>query len=65
MMMDQRKEKISITISPRVLRLIEEACDNENRKRSNFIETVLKKYFQEERFIEGEATLSRPMARTH
>jgi len=40
--MEQRKGKISITISPRFLRLVEEACDRENRKRSNFIETVLR-----------------------
>jgi len=61
--MDQRKEKISITISPRVLRLVKEACDQENRKRSNFIETVLKKHFGEARLIE-EAAPPRPMARS-
>ena len=63
-MMDRRKEKISITISPRVLRLVEEACDQENRKRSNFIETVLKKHFEEERLREDEIATSRLMAKS-
>jgi len=38
-------EKISISLHKDVLRRVEEISENENRKRSNVIEAVLREYF--------------------
>ena len=38
-------EKISISMHKDVLRRVDEMGENENRKRSNVIETILREYF--------------------
>ena len=40
-LMRKRNEKISISISPEVLKIVEQEAARENRSRSNYIETVL------------------------
>jgi len=39
--MRKRDEKISISISPDVLKMVEQEAARENRSRSNYIETIL------------------------
>ena len=45
-MMTQRNEKISISLDPGVLVRIEEESIRENRSRSNYIETILRKHLE-------------------
>ena len=40
------KEKVSISLSVDVLNRVDEAAKEENRKRSNYIDTVLRKHFK-------------------
>jgi metal-responsive CopG/Arc/MetJ family transcriptional regulator len=40
--MRKRNEKISISISPEVLKVVEQEAARENRSRSNYIETILR-----------------------
>jgi len=46
--MRDRKEKISISIDPMILKRIEEKAEQEGRTRSNFIERVLIKKLGEQ-----------------
>lgn len=45
-MITQRYEKISISISPEVLVRVEEESTRENRTRSNYIETILRRHLK-------------------
>jgi metal-responsive CopG/Arc/MetJ family transcriptional regulator len=40
------KEKVSISLSAEVLERVDQAAKEENRKRSNYIDTVLRKHFK-------------------
>jgi len=40
------KEKVSISLSVEVLERVDQAAKEENRKRSNYIDTVLKRHFR-------------------
>ena len=42
------KEKVSISLSVEVLKRVDQAAKEENRKRSNYIDTVLKRHFKME-----------------
>jgi len=39
------KEKVSISLSAEVLERVDQAAKEENRKRSNYIDTVLRRHF--------------------
>lgn len=41
-LMKKRNEKISISISPEILSMVEQEAAKENRSRSNYIETILR-----------------------
>lgn len=43
-MIYNKKEKISISLSVEVLSKVDQEAKKENRKRSNYIDTVLRKY---------------------
>jgi len=45
------KEKVSISLSVEVLERVDRAAKEENRKRSNFIDTILRKHFKMEEAI--------------
>ncbi len=45
-MMTQRNEKISISIDPGVLERVREESARENRSRSNYIETILRRHLE-------------------
>jgi len=40
------KETISISLSTEVLKRVDQAAKEENRKRSNYIDTVLRSHFE-------------------
>jgi len=40
------KEKVSISLSAEVLERVDQAAKEENRKRSNYIDTVLRRHFR-------------------
>jgi len=40
------KEKVSISLSADVLEKVDQAAKQENRKRSNYIDTILRKHFK-------------------
>jgi len=40
------KEKVSISLSAEVLERLDQAAKEENRKRSNYIDTVLRRHFK-------------------
>lgn len=42
------KEKVSISLSAEVLMRVDQAAKEENRKRSNYIDTVLRRHFKME-----------------
>ena len=42
------KEKVSISLSAEVLKRVDQAAKEENRKRSNYIDTVLRRHFKME-----------------
>jgi len=42
------KEKVSISLSADVLKRVDQAAKEENRKRSNYIDTILKRHFKME-----------------
>ncbi|MCW4050409.1 MAG: ribbon-helix-helix protein, CopG family [Candidatus Bathyarchaeota archaeon] len=42
--MKQRNVKISISLDPKILMMIEMEAKRENRSRSNYIETVIKRH---------------------
>jgi len=42
------KEKVSISLSTEVLKKVDQAAKEENRKRSNYIDTILRRYFKME-----------------
>jgi len=42
------KETVSISLSAEVLKRVDQAAKEENRKRSNYIDTVLRKHFKME-----------------
>jgi len=42
------KEKVSISLSTEVLERVDQAAKEENRKRSNYIDTVLRRHFKME-----------------
>jgi len=45
--MKLRNERISINISPDILELVEVEATCQNRSRSNYIETILRKHLEE------------------
>ena len=51
------KEKVSISLSAEVLERVDQAAKEENIKRSNYIDTVLKRHFKLE-----ENSLDMPIA---
>jgi len=58
--MGQRKEKVSISITPRVLELLDEAAGRARRSRSNMVETILLQRLKENE----ERPPARPIARS-
>ena len=44
--MEQRNERISISINPEILQLVEMEATRQNRSRSNYIETILRKHLE-------------------
>jgi len=61
-MMDKRKERVSISLYPLTLKLINEEAAKQNRSRSNLIETILKRHLG---INEHEEKTHRPIARNH
>jgi len=51
------KEKVSISLSVEVLERVDRAAKEENRKRSNYIDTILRKHFK------MEEALNKPYAK--
>ncbi|MBW1737654.1 MAG: hypothetical protein JRJ69_08885 [Deltaproteobacteria bacterium] len=51
------KETVSISLSAEVLERLDQAAKEENRKRSNYIDTVLRKHFK------MEEALNKPYAK--
>ncbi len=45
-LMKRRNEKISISINPRILTILEREAEKENRTRSNYVETVLIRHLE-------------------
>ena len=45
-MIPRRNERISISISPEILEIVEEESVKQNRSRSNYIETILRKHLE-------------------
>ena len=44
--MEHRNERISISINPEILELVEMEATRQNRSRSNYIETILRKHLE-------------------
>ena len=61
-MSEERKERVSISLYPSTLRLLNEEANKQNRSRSNLIETIIQKYFG--LTTEDEGRVSGPLART-
>jgi len=51
------KEKVSISLSADMLERVDKAAREENRKRSNYIDTILRKHFK------MEEALNKPYAK--
>jgi hypothetical protein len=45
--MKKRNEKISVSISPEILKIVEQEAAKENRSRSNYIETILRSHLKD------------------
>ena len=45
--MEHRNERISISINPEILQLVEMEANRQNRSRSNYIETILRKHLED------------------
>jgi metal-responsive CopG/Arc/MetJ family transcriptional regulator len=60
-MLEYRKERVSISLYPLTLKLIDEEADKQNRSRSNLIETILRRHLGVESLEEKS---SRPLARS-
>lgn len=61
-MLEYRKERVSISLYPLTLRLIDEEAGKQNRSRSNLIETILRRHLGVESLEEEKS--SRPLARS-
>jgi len=61
-MMEKRKERVSISLYPLTLKLINEEAAKQNRSRSNLIETILKRHLG---INEREEKIRRPIARNY
>lgn len=46
-MIKPRNEKISISLDPYVLELLETEAEKDNRSRSNYIETILRSHLED------------------
>ena len=55
--MQTSEEKVSISLSVEVLERVDRAAKEENRKRSNYIDTILRKHFK------MEEALNKPYAK--
>jgi len=60
-MSEDRKERVSISLYPLTLRLIDEEAGKQNRSRSNLIETILRRHLGVESLEEKS---SRPLVRS-
>jgi len=59
--MEERKKRVSISLYPLTLKLIDDEALKQNRSRSNFIETILKKHLG----IEDVEKHPKPVARIY
>ena len=60
-MMEERKERVSISLYPLTLKLIDEEATKQNRSRSNLIETILQKHLG----IENTEKYPKPVTRIY
>ena len=60
--MEKRKERVSISLYPLTLKLINEEAAKQNRSRSNLIETILKRHLG---IDERTEKIHRPIARNY
>ena len=58
----ERKDRVSISLFPSTLKLVNDEASKQNRSRSNLIETILQSYFGIE--AELDKRMSEPMARS-
>ena len=60
-MSGERKERISISLYPSTLRLVNTEANKQNRSRSNLIETIIQTYYGMESKVNKRT--SKPLAR--